>query len=277
MKPLRALGSEFQKVFTTRMWWLLALLLVAYVAFLAGGLGAFLGWTIENPEAAENAGNNTATAARHGARAADLQLRVVGGLRLPGAARRPRGDGRVPAQDAHADVPGRAAPVDRALGEVRLATRGGRRTRRDRVRHVGRRRRCRPRGLRPRHRARLERHLGAHRARRAGDGALGRDRRRPRRARHQPGRRDRHRDRVHPVRRADPATRGVAQRRHGADRPVPAGGRERRAGRGILLQHRRRSAPRESLEWWQGGLVLLAIGVIATVVGGATTWRRDVS
>lgn len=59
MKALRALGSEFQKVFTTRMWWLIAILLVAYVAFLAGGFGAFLGWTIENPEAAENTGNNT--------------------------------------------------------------------------------------------------------------------------------------------------------------------------------------------------------------------------
>ena len=36
---LRAIGSEFSKVFTTRMWWLLALLLVGYVAFLAGGFG----------------------------------------------------------------------------------------------------------------------------------------------------------------------------------------------------------------------------------------------
>ena len=59
MKALRALGSEFQKVFTTRMWWLIALLLVVYVAFLAGGFGAFLGWTIENPDLAENTGNNT--------------------------------------------------------------------------------------------------------------------------------------------------------------------------------------------------------------------------
>jgi hypothetical protein len=32
----------------------------------------------------------------------------------------------------------------------------------------------------------------------------------------------------------------------------------------------------ESLEWWQGGLVLLAIGVVTTLIGGATTWRRDV-
>jgi ABC-2 type transport system permease protein len=33
----------------------------------------------------------------------------------------------------------------------------------------------------------------------------------------------------------------------------------------------------ETLEWWQGGLVLLGIAVVATVLGGATTWRRDVS
>ncbi len=32
-----------------------------------------------------------------------------------------------------------------------------------------------------------------------------------------------------------------------------------------------------ALEWWQGGLVLLAIGAVATVIGGATTWRRDVT
>jgi ABC-2 type transport system permease protein len=57
MSVLRALASEFQKVFTTRMWWLLALLLVGYVAFLAGGFGAFLGWAVENPDAAANTGN----------------------------------------------------------------------------------------------------------------------------------------------------------------------------------------------------------------------------
>ena len=59
MKPLRALASEFEKVFTTRMWWVITILLGASVAFLAGGFGAFLGWTIENPDLAENTGNNT--------------------------------------------------------------------------------------------------------------------------------------------------------------------------------------------------------------------------
>jgi len=57
MTVFRSIAAEFQKVFTTRMWWLLAILLVVYVLFLAGGFGAFLGWAVENPDAAENVGN----------------------------------------------------------------------------------------------------------------------------------------------------------------------------------------------------------------------------
>jgi ABC-2 type transport system permease protein len=60
MSFLRAIGSEFQKVFTTRMWWLIAILLAAYVALMAGGLGAFFGWASANPDAAASAGGNTA-------------------------------------------------------------------------------------------------------------------------------------------------------------------------------------------------------------------------
>lgn len=60
MSFLRSIASEFQKVFTTRMWWLLGLLLVGYVLVLAGGFGAFLGWAVQNPEAAAEAGGNTA-------------------------------------------------------------------------------------------------------------------------------------------------------------------------------------------------------------------------
>ena len=59
MSFLRAIGSEFQKVFTTRMWWLIAILLAAYVALMAGGLGAFFGWASANPDAAASAGGNT--------------------------------------------------------------------------------------------------------------------------------------------------------------------------------------------------------------------------
>ncbi|MGD8193577.1 ABC transporter permease [Herbiconiux sp. P18] len=32
-----------------------------------------------------------------------------------------------------------------------------------------------------------------------------------------------------------------------------------------------------ALEWWQGGLVLAAIAVVATLLGFVTSWRRDVS
>lgn len=59
MSLLRSIASEFQKVFTTRMWWLLGALLVVYVLILAGGFGAFLAWSIRNPEAAAAAGGNT--------------------------------------------------------------------------------------------------------------------------------------------------------------------------------------------------------------------------
>jgi hypothetical protein len=31
------------------------------------------------------------------------------------------------------------------------------------------------------------------------------------------------------------------------------------------------------LEWWQGGLVLLALALIVTTVGYLTTWKRDVT
>jgi putative exporter of polyketide antibiotics len=38
------------------------------------------------------------------------------------------------------------------------------------------------------------------------------------------------------------------------------------------------AAPGSSLlEWWQGGLVLLAYAVVLTVIGYLLTWRRDVT
>jgi hypothetical protein len=33
----------------------------------------------------------------------------------------------------------------------------------------------------------------------------------------------------------------------------------------------------QSLEWWQGGLVLLAIALAVTIAGYLTTWRRDIT
>jgi ABC-2 type transport system permease protein len=38
-----AVRAEFAKVFTTRMWWILAIVLFAYIALIAGGLGALFG------------------------------------------------------------------------------------------------------------------------------------------------------------------------------------------------------------------------------------------
>jgi ABC-2 type transport system permease protein len=35
--------------------------------------------------------------------------------------------------------------------------------------------------------------------------------------------------------------------------------------------------PGDLLEWWQGGLVLLGLAVIAAVIGSLTTWRKDVT
>lgn len=60
MPFVRSLAAEFQKVLTTRMWWLLAIVLVAYVALMSGGLGAFLGWAVQNPDAAAATGSDTA-------------------------------------------------------------------------------------------------------------------------------------------------------------------------------------------------------------------------
>ncbi|GLI27083.1 ABC transporter permease [Agromyces rhizosphaerae] len=59
MRLFPAIGAEFAKIFTTRMWWVLALILVVYIGLLAGGLAAFFGWTIANPEVS-GAGGATA-------------------------------------------------------------------------------------------------------------------------------------------------------------------------------------------------------------------------
>lgn len=40
----RALSAEFAKLFTTRLWWILALTLFLYVGLMAGGLGALIGF-----------------------------------------------------------------------------------------------------------------------------------------------------------------------------------------------------------------------------------------
>jgi ABC-2 type transport system permease protein len=40
---LRPVAAEFSKILSTRIWWILALVLFSYIALLAGGLAAFLG------------------------------------------------------------------------------------------------------------------------------------------------------------------------------------------------------------------------------------------
>ncbi|MDJ0377517.1 ABC transporter permease [Cryobacterium sp. PH31-L1] len=39
---LRSVSAEFAKIFTTRLWWLLAIVLFCYIGLIAGGLGALL-------------------------------------------------------------------------------------------------------------------------------------------------------------------------------------------------------------------------------------------
>lgn len=58
---MRALASEFQKILTTRMWWLLAILLVVYVALMSGGLGAMFGLLATDPEALGGSGGPVPT------------------------------------------------------------------------------------------------------------------------------------------------------------------------------------------------------------------------
>ena len=40
---IRSINAEFAKLFTTRMWWILALVLFLYIALLAGGLAWLFG------------------------------------------------------------------------------------------------------------------------------------------------------------------------------------------------------------------------------------------
>ena len=40
---LRSVAAEFAKIFTTRLWWILAIVLFCYIGLIAGGLGALFG------------------------------------------------------------------------------------------------------------------------------------------------------------------------------------------------------------------------------------------
>jgi ABC-type transport system involved in multi-copper enzyme maturation permease subunit len=56
MTFMHALSAEFLKLFTTRLWWILALTLFLYVGAMAGGLGALFGWAASNADAGASAG-----------------------------------------------------------------------------------------------------------------------------------------------------------------------------------------------------------------------------
>ncbi|MCU1444663.1 ABC transporter permease [Cryobacterium sp.] len=58
MNPiLRPVAAEFSKIFSTRIWWILALVLFGYIALIAGGLAAFLGG-VENGSISPDAVNS---------------------------------------------------------------------------------------------------------------------------------------------------------------------------------------------------------------------------
>ncbi|MFC6356432.1 ABC transporter permease [Luethyella okanaganae] len=48
---MNALGAELRKILTTRTWWVLALVLFGYVGVIGAGLGALFGWSSSNPNA----------------------------------------------------------------------------------------------------------------------------------------------------------------------------------------------------------------------------------
>ena len=50
---IAATGAEFTKTFTTRMWWVLAVVAFGYVALMAGGLAAIFGFTSSQSELPE--------------------------------------------------------------------------------------------------------------------------------------------------------------------------------------------------------------------------------
>ena len=54
---LRPVAAEFSKIFSTRIWWILALVLFIYIALIAGGLSAFFGG-LENGSISPDAVNS---------------------------------------------------------------------------------------------------------------------------------------------------------------------------------------------------------------------------
>ena len=141
--------SETTKQFTTAMWWILAIVLFAYVGFTA----AVLGFVFSASATGALPGDAPQLPAE-GLPADALQHRDRGRLRLPAAHRHPDGHERVPPQDPHPDVP--RHPAARARCSGRRSSSASCSALLYGV--VGHRRRGRPRSglprrLRPRHRS----------------------------------------------------------------------------------------------------------------------------
>jgi hypothetical protein len=58
---------------------------------------------------------------------------------------------------------------------------------------------------------------------------------------------------------------------------LPGAASDALVGSSIFTSFGASTATTEPLQWWQGGLVLLAVAVIVTVAGYLTTWRRDIT
>ena len=58
---------------------------------------------------------------------------------------------------------------------------------------------------------------------------------------------------------------------------LPGAASDALVGSSIFTSLGAATASTQQLEWWQGGLVLLGIAAIVTVAGYLTTWRRDIT
>lgn len=58
---------------------------------------------------------------------------------------------------------------------------------------------------------------------------------------------------------------------------LPGAASDALVGSSIFTQLGMGTSAVETLEWWQGGLVLLALAVVVSIAGFATSWRKDVT
>ena len=246
--------SEPTKQFSTTAGGCSALVLVLYVGSTAAGSAS----CSPHRPPASCPGANAPQLPAETARPRAVQPRGVDRLRLPAPHRHPHGDGGVPPQDAHADVP---RDAHARTGAVREGSRRdpARRPLRASSRVIVHRRagRRHAHGLRHRHAAGRDDHMGPPRPHRAGLRRVGAHRHRRRHARAQPGRRDRHRARVHPVHRADRAGRGILRQGPLGRHPLPSRSRKRHPRRAEHLQSAarepgRRRRPQPATRWSGG-------------------------